>query len=406
MVNATHASLLCKPSLLAPPKVAVDPLFGLAEEFGAYPGTQKVNLGLGIYLNSEGQAAPFPTVEQIGLDLEAASKPARYLPILGDPTFRDAALAFYMGHEKNTPHAPVSVQTLGGTGALALAGRLVMGQAITLPKVWISDPSWANHASIFGSLGLQVERYPYLNRATMSLHRDALFACLSTLGPQDVVLLQACGHNPTGLDLNEDDWRTVAEICAARGWLPLFDIAYAGLCRGLAEDLRGPRYFLSRGLPTVAALSFSKIMGLYAERVGALLVFGAPRRERVVRWLEREVRTLYSNPPRFGALVAGEVPRTETVQAQWKGELTRARQRVLVMRHALSDRLAAAQGRSHDRFRAPGGLFSLSGLTPEQVETAKQEGVFVPGSGRINFGALTHDNVAFVARALITAKDP
>ncbi len=59
----------------------------------------------------------------------------------------------------------MTVQTPGGTGALRVAGDFIK-RMFPQATVWLSDPTWANHANVFKAAGLPVASYPYFDPAT------------------------------------------------------------------------------------------------------------------------------------------------------------------------------------------------------------------------------------------------
>jgi aromatic-amino-acid transaminase len=270
--------------------------------------------------------------------------------------------------------------------------------------VWISTPSWENHRALFEAAGFTVNAYPYYDAATRGLDFDGMMATLQTLPAGAIVVLHACCHNPTGVDLSEQQWLAVAQLVKDRALLPILDMAYQGFAEGLAADAVAVRHFAAQGGPVFIASSFSKSFSLYGERVGALTVVTDSKDEaaRVLSQLKRVVRTNYSNPPTHGGQVVAKVLTTPELRALWERELGEMRERIKQMRQAL---VAGVQARKPDypmgfvlRQR---GMFSYSGLTKDAVDTLRtQHGIYAVDSGRICVAALNSHNVQRVAAAI------
>jgi len=382
-----------------------DPILGLNEQFAADPNPSKVNLGVGVYFDSEGKLPLLNCVARAQAQLLAAPKPKGYLPIDGIAAYDMAVqhLVFGAGHPAVTGKRIATVQALGGTGGLKVGADFLKRLDPAKP-VLISDPSWENHRALFTNAGFDVQTYPYYDAATRGVRFDDLLAALGRAEPGSVVVLHACCHNPTGCDLTPDQWAQVVQAVGSQGLVAFLDMAYQGFGEGIAEDGALVQQFLDAGLDFLVATSFSKSFSLYGERVGALSVVcgSADEAARVLSQLKIVIRTSYSNPPTFGAQVVAAVLTTPPLRMLWEQELAGMRQRIRAMRHALVARLQSA-GVTQDLsyITRQKGMFSYSGLGTAQMQRLRSEfGVYGLDSGRICVAALNEHNLDTVARAL------
>ena len=377
-----------------------DPIFGIQEAFDADRSPDKVNLGVGVYLDKTGACPLFAAVRVAQQRMIEDNSAKSYLPIDGGPRF-NAAVRDLVFPTQTFGSVPISaVQTLGGTGALRLAAEL-LSLTERPPKVWLTKPTWSNHQPIFEAVGLEVGEIPYLDNTGQRLDSEAFLTTLDGLGPRDVVVLHGCCHNPTGVNPDETTWRMVASFAKARGWLPLIDLAYAGLGAGLERDLVGVRSIAAAGVPAMVALSCSKIFGLYGERTGALMAL-TNNGPVVLSRMKQVIRRSYSNPPRHGAHLVATVLASNELRILWSLELLEAQRRIQKMR---SDLCAALEQRRPHRdysfLSAQKGMFSMLPITPQGVSDLREQWhVYMPKSGRINFAALTDDRIQYVADAL------
>jgi aromatic-amino-acid transaminase len=377
-----------------------DPILGLTETFLADPRGNKVNLGVGVYYNDDGKVPLLRAVKEAERLRVEAALPRSYLPIEGIAAYDAAvqALLFGAGSALVESGRLVTAQALGGTGALRIGAdflRRLGGGG----KVLISDPSWENHRALFENAGFAVETYPYYDAATRGLRFDAMLAALRAAAPGTTVVLHACCHNPTGVDLTEAQWRDVVAVVRERGLIPFLDIAYQGFGDGIDADGFAVRLFGEAGLPLLVASSFSKSFSLYGERVGALTVVTADRDEaaRVLSQLKRLIRANYSTPPTHGASLVAAVLTTPALRATWEQELGEMRDRIKAMRAWLAEGLKARGVAADFGFiLRQRGMFSYSGLTAEQVARLQKDfGVYAVSSGRICVAALNSRNIEY-----------
>ena len=382
-----------------------DPILGLNEQFAADPRPHKVNLGVGVYTDADGKLPLLECVRRAERQLLESPKARGYLPIDGIAAYDKAvqALVFGAGSEVLGSGRVATVQALGGTGGLKLGAdflRKVNPQA----KVLISDPSWENHRALFTNAGFEVASYPYYDASRRGLDAAGMLAALKAAAPGTIVVLHACCHNPTGVDLTPEQWGPVIETVRERGLMAFLDMAYQGFGEGLAADGAVVQRFVDSGMDFLVATSFSKSFSLYGERVGALSVVCADKDEcaRVLSQLKVTIRTNYSNPPTHGATVVATVLGTPELRALWEEELGGMRQRIRAMRRALREGLAAAGVKGDQGFiTSQKGMFSYSGLTAAQMHRLRQEfAVYGVDSGRICVAALNERNLPSVIAAI------
>ncbi|MEX1828050.1 amino acid aminotransferase [Luteibacter sp. CQ10] len=379
-----------------------DPILGLNEAFGADPRTDKVNLGVGVYYDANGHVPLLRAVRDAEKARLEAQLPRGYLPIDGIALY-DAAvqkLLFGASSPLLEERRVVTAQALGGTGALKVGADFLKRLNPDVP-VAISNPSWENHRALFENAGFAVQEYPYYDAATHGLNLDGMLGALAKLPAGAIVVLHACCHNPTGVDLSDADWARVIEVVRAQGLVPFLDIAYQGFGDGIDADAAAVRLFADSGLPFFVASSFSKSFSLYGERVGALSIVTGSHDEalRVQSQVKRVIRTNYSNPPTHGAAVVSAVLNHDALRATWETELGEMRERIRAMRRGLVERLAKAG--DFGFIANQRGMFSYSGLSSAQVDRLREEfGIYAVGTGRICVAALNDHNIDRVADAI------
>lgn len=382
-----------------------DPILGLNEAYNADARPHKVNLGVGVYYDEQGRIPLLRAVAEAEKQRVAAQAPRGYLPIEGIAAYDQAVQHLLFGAESSLVREgrAITVQAVGGTGALKI-GADFLKRLLPDAVVAISDPSWENHRALFESAGFPVQNYRYYDAASNGLNREGFLADLQALPERSVVVLHACCHNPTGVDLQPADWQAVLDVVKARNLVPFLDIAYQGFGDGIEEDAQAVRLFADSGLTFLVSSSFSKSFSLYGERVGALTLVSESREEsaRVLSQVKRVIRTNYSNPPTHGATIVATVLSNPELRALWEAELGEMRQRIRTMRNALVEGLAAAGATRDFAFvNAQRGMFSYSGLTAEQVERLKSEfGIYAVSTGRICVAALNERNLQPTIQAI------
>ena len=384
---------------------AGDPILTLNEAFGRDPRPEKINLSIGIYFDDAGR---MPVMKSV-LEAESAilqSLGARpYLPMEGAANYRQAVqhLLFGAGHEAVTSGRIATIQTLGGSGGLKVGGDFLK-RYFPNSNVWVSDPTWDNHRAMFEGAGFTVSTYPYYDPATGGIRFDEMLAAIGQLPEQSIVLLHACCHNPTGVDLSPAQWDRLIPVIAARRLIPYVDIAYQGFGDGIEQDAFAIRALASAGVSFFCASSFSKSFSLYGERCGGLSVVcpNAAEAQLVLGQLKATIRKNYSSPPTHGSQIVARVLQTPALHAQWAAELDGMRVRIAQMRQKLYDVLSAKlPGRDFRYFITQRGMFSYTGLSVEQVDQLREvHGVYLVRSGRMCVAGLNSGNVEAVAVAM------
>jgi aromatic-amino-acid transaminase len=382
-----------------------DPILGVTEAFVADTNPKKVNLGVGVYTDDNGKVPVLECVKHVEEERAKSGAPKSYLPIDGLKTY-DAAvqeLVFGGGSEPRKSGRVVTVQALGGTGGLKIGADFLK---ILSPKatVWISDPSWENHRALFEGAGFTVKAYPYYDAATHGLNFAGVKSALQAMPAGSIVILHSCCHNPTGVDLTQEQWREVLEVVRARGLVPFLDLAYQGFADGVDADAFAPRLFAEALQFVLLSSSFSKSVSLYGERIGATSVVAGTSDEaaRVLSQLKKVVRANYSNPPATGADIVARILTTPELRKQWDQEVAGMRDRIKAMRKGLVDGIhERAPGADFSFILRQRGMFSYSGLTKEQVGRLRGEfSIYAIDTGRICVAALTTKNLDYVADAI------
>lgn len=388
-----------------------DPILGLNEQFNADPRTHKVNLGVGVYYNEKGIMPLLSSVAKVEQMLALEPAPRGYLPIDGISTYNTNAQLLLLGAEAEaiTAGRAVTIQTLGGTGALKV-GATFLKTLVPNAKIAISRPSWENHRAIFENAGFEVVEYPYYNADTKGLDLNGMLQALEQLPAQSIVVLHACCHNPTGIDPTLEQWQQIADALVAKQHIPFIDIAYQGFGSGLEADATVVRLLAQRQIPMLISSSFSKSFALYGERVGALTVLTteAAQSPRVLSQLKRLARSNYSNPPTHGATIISTIFNDKTLLQQWQSELTQMRERIQKMRHQLVAKLKEhGVEQNMDFVLEQNGMFSYSGLTQAQVQQLRDEdAIYALDTGRICVAALNDNNIDTVAAAIARVLKP
>lgn len=375
-----------------------DPILGLNESFSNETNPNKINLGVGVYKDEQGKTPILQAVKQAEERLLSNETSKSYLSIEGTSQYREAvqSLLFGKDHPIITKKLAHTAHTPGGTGALRVAAEFIK-KHIPNATVWVSNPTWANHQAVFQSVGLEVASYAYYDAVNKSLDFEAMLASLSQIPEGDVVLFHGCCHNPTGIDPTAEQWQQLANLCSKQGFLPLFDFAYQGFGVGLEEDAQGLRTFTQQVPEMLIASSFSKNFGLYNERVGAITLVcdTAEQVDTAFTQLQRTIRTNYSNPPAHGAAIVTEILSDPGLRSLWEMELESMRKRIHEMRSLFVSTLRAnGVDQDFSFISRQQGMFSFSGLTPDQVSRLRQEfAIYIVGSGRINVAGITHENI-------------
>lgn len=375
-----------------------DPILSIPIKFNADPRKDKINLGVGAYRDSSGNPLVLTSVRKAEKKIFEKELNKEYLPISGLPSFNTEIVKLLFGE---TPPHHFSTQTVGGSGALKVGGEFLYN---TLPfsRIYLSNPTWGNHPTLFKTIGFQVEEYPYYDPIGKKIKFNELCEAITRMPRGSAILLHACCHNPTGEDLTEEQWKILSNLIRDYGIYPFFDIAYQGFGKGVTEDAFPIRHFYKEGHEMAIATSQSKNFGLYSERIGGL-VFVTDSDEtakRVGSHIKHIIRTIYSSPPAHGARIVAEILQDPALRKEWEEELGLMRDRVHEMRRAMSAELLN-RGLDFRFMEHQNGIFSLLGLSSEQVQRLISEhGLYLPMNGRINFAGLTTEILAPVASSL------
>ena len=384
---------------------AGDPILSLNDAFQKDPRADKVNLSIGIYFDDAGRIPVLDCVRQAEAQMLAECAPKPYLPIEGSAPMRTAVqrLLFGTAHEALTSGRAATLQTVGSSGGLKVGADFIR-RWLPASGVWVSDPTWDNHRAMFEGAGVAVHTYPYYDAASGGLRLDAMLDTLRALPPRSVVLLHACCHNPTGVDLSRAQWEALIPVLRERELLPYLDLAYQGYGDGIAEDAYAVRALASSGRTFFIANSFSKSMSVYGERAGALTVVcgSAAEADLVLGQLKATVRRNYSSPPIHAAGIVSRVLTDPALRAAWEADVNAMRERIAAMRRSLHGVLQAKRpGRDFAYFLTQRGMFSYTGLTAAQVDRLREEfGVYLVRSGRICLAGLNTGNVERTAVAM------
>ena len=386
---------------MAPP----DPILGLTETFRADPNPDKINLGVGVYKDDNGNTPIMRAVKLAEKKLLSSEQTKSYLSIPGHGQLPHLTQPLLFGADSELVGSDrtVTAQAPGGTGALRVAGDFI-AKATPTASVWLSNPTWANHKAIFEATGLQTKVYNYYDAQNQSLDKQAFLESLQAIPAGDVVILHGCCHNPSGVDPDLDTWNTVGSIAAAKGWLALFDFAYQGFGTGLEEDRAGMNKVLEHGIPAFICSSYSKNFGLFNERIGAITFVGenAEETRRVFSHIKVAIRSNYSNPPSHGGSIVTEILQDPVLTKTWEDELTIMRNRILSMRTGLTDGLAArGVDIDYSFIKRQIGMFSFAGINPDQVDMLRNKHhVYAVRSGRINVAGITSSQMDRLCDAL------
>ncbi|ULU26360.1 aromatic amino acid transaminase [Dyella terrae] len=382
-----------------------DPILGLTEAYLADSRPGKVNLGVGIYYDEQGRIPLMRAVHEVEKSLALEAKPRGYLPIDGMPAYNSATQKLVFGEDSPLLAAGrvATSQTIGGSGALRIGADLLK-KVLPNAKIAISNPSWENHRVVFSAAGFEVVEYAYYDAATHGLDFAGMLADLGKLETGTVVLLHACCHNPTGVDLTAEQWQQVVDLVKDRGLMPFIDMAYQGFDEGIDADATAVRLFAASGIDAfVVANSYSKSFSLYGERVGALSVVGKDREEalRVQSLVKRTIRSNYSSPATHGGALVSAVLNSKELKAMWEQELGEMRERIHGMRAGMVEKLAAAGSPQFGFIQQQAGMFSYSGLSKTQVDRLRDEyAIYAIGTGRICVAALNRVNLDTVVNAV------
>ena len=385
-------------------RLVSDSILGLMAKYRADPFKDKVDLGVGVFRDLSGNTPILDCVRRAEKEVLEAQTTKSYVSAAGREEFNAAVEELVLGakHPARRDRRARTLQAPGGCGALRVGAELIKDAAPNA-AVYLSDPTWGNHAPLIGDCGLKLERYPYYDAVAHEMKFEQMLHRLQTANAGDAVLIHACCHNPTGADLSTAQWQTLAELLERRRLVPFLDLAYQGFGSSLDADAAPIRAVVERVPEALIAVSFSKNLGLYRERVGALIVVSenAERADAVNSHMLHIARSIYSMPPDHGAAIAARIFAEPNLRQAWVGELDAMRMRIQEMRSLLAGRLAEVTGgNSFDFIRAQHGMFSLLGVSREAVERLReQHHIYMTSDSRMNLAGIMPHNVSYVAEA-------
>ncbi|WP_046006648.1 amino acid aminotransferase [Pseudoalteromonas rubra] len=384
-----------------------DPILGLMAAYKKDTNPNKIDLGVGVYKDEQGHTPVLKAVkkaEAFRLENETTKS---YIGLAGNLDYCDKMEKLLLGNEHPALLANRirTAQAPGGTGALRVAAEFIK-RCNTDATVWVTTPTWANHISLFEAAGLTVKEYPYYDYENKGLLFDEMIEALKQVPKGDIVLLHACCHNPSGMDLNAEQWQIVAELAKDSGFTPLVDIAYQGFGSGLEEDAQGLRLLAATVDEMLICSSCSKNFGLYRERIGAcsFIAKDAVVADVANSVLLSVVRSIYSMPPAHGADIVNTILGSEELTQEWHQELAEMRDRINGLRSLLKDSLNA-KGTSQDFsfIERQNGMFSFLGIDKAQIDRLREEySIYIVGSSRVNVAGVSKDNIAYFADAVAT----
>ncbi len=385
--------------------LGADSILGLMAKYRADPSTSKVDLGVGVYRDLSGNTPVLDCVRRAEREILAVQTTKSYVAAAGREEFNTSVEELVLGahHPARRDRRARTVQTPGGCGALRVGAELIRA-ASPSATVHLSDPTWGNHAPLLGSSGLKLARYPYYDAAAHSLRFEAMLEQLGQAPAGDVVLIHACCHNPTGADLNPAQWDALTDLLQRRALFPFLDLAYQGFGASLEQDVAALRKVVERLPEALIAISYSKNLGLYRERVGALISISenAERADAVQSHVLQTARSIYSMPPDHGAAIAAKIFADANLRRDWVVELDAMRTRFQDMRTLLSDNLRDTTASSDfDFIASQHGMFSLLGVSPNAVERLRERHhIYMTHDSRMNLAGIMPHNVRYVAEAI------
>lgn len=387
------------------PALAPDPILGLSAAYKQDPSPYKIDLGVGVYKDEQGNTPILDSVAEAQKILLQSETSKVYITPQGNPGFINGMLTLLLGNNSAALNdgRVAAVQAPGGCGALRILAELLM-RVNSKTKVWVSDPTWANHIPLLGDAGLELHTYPYFDKASASIKFDEMMDCLSKVNAGDVVLLHGCCHNPTGADLTKEQWQEIAKLANKVGFLPFVDTAYQGFGDGIEEDTYGLRTLVENVDEVIVAASCSKNFGLYRERVGLAAIICKDEKTKSIAQsqIQSVARGIYSMPPSYGGALVDIILNTPTLNQQWIAEVDAMRNRMTDLRAMLVNNLAAQNvDKDFSFINTQKGMFSFLCIPPEQVQLLRSDhAVYFVDSSRVNIAGINHNNVEALAKAI------
>ena len=384
-----------------------DPILGLSAAFKADTNPKKIDLGVGVYKDEQGHTPILDSVAKAQTILLGKENSKSYITPQGVQGYIDGMLQLMLGKDCPALLADrvAAVQAPGGCGALRVLSELIK-RCDENTTVWVSDPTWANHIPLIGNAGLNIQTYPYFDKANANIKFDEMAECLGQVKKGDVVLLHGCCHNPTGADLSNEQWQVVLELAQKIGFIPFVDTAYQGFGDGLEEDAYGMRLLVNNLPEVIIAASCSKNFGLYRERIGiaVMVTKNSTHRQAIQSQIQFIARGIYSMPPSYGGALVDIILNDATLCQEWKAEVEVMRCRMQDLRSLLVSKMNEYGATKDFEFvKRQKGMFSYLCITPEQVQAVRdQHSVYFVNSSRVNIAGISKANVDTLAKALVS----
>ena len=384
-----------------------DKIMALMSLYKADERKEKIDLGVGVYKNNKGQTPIMDAVQKASRILNNTQKTKSYVGLSGNLGFIDNISQLVLA-DAVPKNQIIGAQAPGGTGAFHQLLLLIRSMEKD-KRVWISSPSWPNHAAILNHLGIQFNNYNYFDYDTCEVNFSRMMSDLQKISPGDVLLLHGCCHNPTGANLSLENWTELTQFCEKKNILPLIDLAYQGFGDGINDDVKGVQYMASNLSEVCIGISCSKNFGLYRERVGAALMVVSDKKihKLVEENLKSFNRVTFSFPPDYGAslveiILGGNNSQNKELIHLWEKELNSMRNGMLELRKLLSDSLRRSTNSTRfDFIERHRGMFSLMGLSVDQVARLRTEfGIYMVGDSRINIAGLNKDQIDYFSSSI------
>tara|TARA_B100001113_G_C21084238_1_gene611336 strand:+ start:315 stop:1514 length:1200 start_codon:yes stop_codon:yes gene_type:complete len=382
-----------------------DPILGLTEEFKSDENPVKVNLSVGVYQDDNGKTPTFESVTLAEKKLIDINSSKTYKPIDGDSTFLEESIKLVLGENLYSEFnsKTFGFNTPGGTGALKLASDFLYNFS-SKSNVWLSNPTWPNHGPVFNSSGFNTKSYDYFDNNNNNVDFENMIKSIKLIPEKDIIVLHGCCHNPTGADLDIDQWIEVARLIREKNLIAVCDFAYQGLGEGIEKDAEGVRVLVKELDNLIICSSYSKNFGLYSERVGCLIY----HTKNINNYLsvqsnfKKVARTIYSNPPAHGSEIVKTILIDDALRKIWLKNLNEAKDRIINMRKSLVDNLINENcDRDFSFIVNQKGMFSFTGLSEAEVLKLKEKySIYIVKSGRINVAGITSNNVEYIAKAI------
>ncbi|CAX42002.1 cytoplasmic aspartate aminotransferase, putative [Candida dubliniensis CD36] len=382
-----------------------DPIIKTLTQYQQDQSPNKLDVSIGIYKSSDGSLYTFPSINQAKeIYHNEKNYGHNYTTMSGIKEFINGSKQLLFGeiYKKNI----ASIQTIAGTGAIHM-GLLFFKEA-GYKNFYVGLPTWSNYIPMIKQINGEINTYEYYNNNNDNdggINFNEIKQTLEKAPKNSVFIFQTCCHNPTGADFNQQQWIEIIKLIKQYDHLILMDTAYLGFSSGdLIKDSWILRYMYDNQIEFVVAQSFSKNMGLYGERLGALHVIIQDENyiDHIQSTLINNFRQECSFAPSFPARLAQIIFENEKLYLQWIKEINQVTKRLKNLRQLIYKNLI--------NLKTPGnwqtviqqnGLFWYSGLTPQQNQRLiSHHNVYSTSIGRVNIAGLNEQNVEYFCKAI------